>query len=439
MNESPAAVTTPPPAPQPPYLHLATTSPGPTAQRPPSLLAVRAVSSAALLMAALWVLAGCSGSEANTQQAPAAVVVGVQTVQAQVLPVSTELAGRTVAADSAEIRPQTTALVKARLFREGANVKAGELLYQLDDASAQASLRSAQASVAKARATLAAAELKARRTQALLEADAGTRQDQEDAQAALLQAQADLQVALATQANAQIELDHTRIRSPMSGRVDTSTVSPGALVTASQTTALTTVQKLDPIWVDLPQSSTELLALRQRLSAGTLQGGSAEVQLTLEDGSRYPLSGRLQVQGVAVDTGTGAVTLRAQFPNPQGLLLPGMFVRARLAQGTDPAALLIPQAAVQRNDRGEATTWVVDEQGKVESRKLTVAEGTRGQWRVLQGLKAGERVVVEGSAKVRAGQLVQAVPAAAAASAASAASASAPAAASAASASGQGA
>jgi membrane fusion protein (multidrug efflux system) len=371
---------------------------------------------AAAVLAALY-LAGCSGGRA-APSAPGAVDVGVLTLNAKPLALRTELTGRAVAAASAEIRPQVTALLRERLFKEGSLVKAGQPLYQLDAASAQATLRSAQASVARAQATLAAAELKAKRLHALVAADAGTQQDLEDAQAALLQAKADLQTALATQTNAQIDLDHTLIKAPLSGRVDTSSVAPGALVTANQTAALTTVQQLDPIWVDLPQSSVDLLKLRRQLDSGTLKSGVTEVRLTLEDGSAYPLPGQLQVRGVAVSTTTGTVTLRAQVPNPDGLLLPGMVLRATLSQAQDPAALLVPQAGISRSPRGDATALVVAPDGTVQQRAVTVDPVVvDGQWRVTQGLAAGDRVIVEGAGKVRPGQLVHAVPAGAAAAA----------------------
>lgn len=322
--------------------------------------------------------------------------------------------GRTLAVQTAEIRPQVSGIVRARLFTEGSTVTAGQALYQIDPASYQATVNSAQAGVARAEATVQAAELKAKRQKELLDADAGARQDHEDAQASLLQAHADLKTAQATLATAQIDLGRTRIRAPIGGRVDTSSVTAGALVTASQTAALTTVQQLDPMWVDIPQSSVELLKLRQQLASGALKkNGELRIRLVLEDGSAYAHAGRLQVSGVTVNTTTGAVTLRAQVPNPQGLLLPGMYVRAQLDQAVDPAAVLVPQAGIARNTHGDAVALLVGKDGKVEQRKVTVAEVVQGQWRVTAGLQAGERLIVEGTGKVKPGQLVQAVPAAA--------------------------
>ncbi len=362
-------------------------------------------------LGAAIVVAGCADGKADgTPAVPPAVEVGIVTVVAQPLALDTELAGRTVAAQSAEVRPQVTALVRERLFKEGSMVRAGQPLYQLDSTSAEASLRVAVAGVARAQATLAAAEMKADRQAALLEADVGTQQDYEDAQAALLQARAELQSAQATQVNAQVELDRTRIVAPIAGRVDTSTVARGALVTANQTEALTTVQQLDPIWVDVAQSSADWLRLRRQLDSGALKKGETTVSLTLEDGSRYEHEGVLQVQGVEVDTGSGAMTLRARIPNPEGLLLPGMFVRVSLNQAMDPQAILVPQAGVTRNARGEASAMVVKDDGAIEKRAVKTGSTVNGQWRVTEGLKAGDRLVVEGLGKVRDGQIVHAVP-----------------------------
>lgn len=357
------------------------------------------------------VLAGCSQGQADGgRPAPAAVEVGVVTVVSRPLALQTELAGRTVAALSAEVRPQVTALVRERLFQEGSQVKAGQPLYQLDSTSAEASLRVAKAAVARAQATLSAAETKAARQAALLKAEVGTTQDNEDAQAALLQARAELQSAQATQVNAQVELDRTRIVAPIAGRVDTSTVARGALVTANQTNALTTVQQLDPIWVDVAQSSADWLRLRRQIDSGALEKGETKVSLTLEDGSTYEHEGVLQVQGVAVDTHSGAMTLRARVPNPDGLLLPGMFVRVSLNQALDPEAILVPQAGVTRNARGEASATVVKDDGAIEKRAVKTAAAVNGQWQVTEGLKAGDRLVVEGLGKVKDGQIVHAVP-----------------------------
>lgn len=291
-------------------------------------------------------------------------------------------------------------------------VKAGELLYQIDPASYQAACDSAKATVQKAEATLNAAELKAKRQSALLAIEAVSAQDDEDARASLLEARASLAEARSALDSARINLARTRITSPIPGRIETSTVTPGALLTANQDTALTTVQQLDPIYVDIPQSSAAALALRQSLASGRLKalaGGQLPVRLRLEDGSLYGHEGRLQFSGAAVNTTTGAITLRALFPNPEHLLMPGMYVRARLDKGSDPAALLLPQKAVSRGSNGQATALVVARNGRVEQRKLAVDEAIGQSWHVSSGLAAGDRVIVEGSAKVKPGQSVRAV------------------------------
>ena len=364
------------------------------------------------------VLTACSDSQsAVVAKTPE---VGVVTLSARPLTLESELAGRTSAFMVAQIRPQVGGLLQKRAFTEGAQVRAGELLYQIDPASYQAAYASAQASLARSAATVDAARLKAKRQSDLLAIEAISKQDHEDAQVALQQAQADLASAQAALDTARINLEHTRITSPISGRVETSTVTAGALLTANQETALTTVQQLDPIYVDIPQSSAEVLQLRKDLASGRLTGGNAttRIQLILEDGSVYAHEGRLQFSGVTVNTTTGAVTLRALLPNPEHLLLPGMYVRARLEKGSDPQALLVPQPAIGRNNAGQATALVVTADNKIEQRSVTVAEVIGQNWRVIDGLAAGERVVVEGSAKVRAGQSVHAVDVKPAASAA---------------------
>jgi membrane fusion protein (multidrug efflux system) len=358
------------------------------------------------------VLAGCDESRSAVNDAAKPPEVGVVTLATQPLALSTELSGRTSAYMVAQIRPQVGGIIQQRAFTEGALVKAGELLYQIDPASYRAAHASAKASVARAEATLNAARLKARRQAELLAIEAISKQDEEDAQASLQQAEADLASARAALATASIDLERTRITSPIGGRIEASSVTPGALVTANQETALTTVQQLDPIYVDIPQSSAEVLQLRKALAAGTLQSdadNAARIRLILEDDSVYPHEGKLQFSGVTVNTGTGAVTLRALVPNPERLLLPGMYVRARLEKGTDPAALLVPQQGIGRDNAGRPTALVVLADGKVEKRNVTVAEVVGQNWRVTGGLAAGEKVIVEGSTKVTPGQTVQAV------------------------------
>lgn len=357
-------------------------------------------------------LSGCNESQSAVKEASKDPEVGVITVAAQSLMLSTELAGRTSAHMVAQIRPQVGGIIQKRAFTEGTLVKAGDLLYQIDPASYQAAVASATASVARAEATANAARLKAKRQAELLTIQAISQQENEDAQTTLQQAEADLASAKATLETAKINLERTRISSPINGRVEASTVTPGALVTANQETALTTVQQLDPIYVDIPQSSVDVLRLRNALASGKLKNDgedAARIRLVLEDGSIYKHDGKLQFSGVTVNTTTGAVTLRALVPNPERLLMPGMYVRAQLDTGTDPAALLVPQPGVSRDNAGKAVALVVSPEGKVEQRKLAVAEVVGGNWRVTDGLKPGDRVIVEGNGKARPGQTVRAV------------------------------
>ncbi len=366
---------------------------------------------ALLFVSSSLILAGCNDSQSATNTAPKDPEVGVVTLAPQSTTLKSELAGRTAAQMVAQIRPQVGGIVQKRAFTEGAMVKAGELLYQIDPASYQAAQASAKASVARAEATAAAARLKAKRQADLFAIEAISQQDNEDAQTALQQAEADVASARAALETASINLERTRIVSPIAGRIEASTVTPGALVTANQETALTTVQQLDPIYVDIPQSSLEVLQLRKALSSGALknEGDAARIQIVLEDGSTYAHEGKLQFAGVTVNTTTGAVTLRALVPNPERLLMPGMYVRARLNKGTDPEALLVPQPGIGRDNTGKATALVVNAENKVEQRKVEVAEAIGTNWRVTDGLKAGERVIVEGSGKVRPGQSVRVV------------------------------
>ncbi len=379
---------------------------------PPVLHSHRLRASLALLFASSsLILAGCNDSQSAVNTAPKDPEVGVVTLALQSTTLKSELAGRTAAQMVAQIRPQVGGIVQKRAFTEGAMVKAGDLLYQIDPASYQSAQASAKASLARAEATAAAARLKAKRQADLFAIEAISQQDNEDAQTALQQAEADVASARAALETATINLERTRIVSPIAGRAETSTVTPGALVTANQETALTTVQQLDPIYVDIPQSSLEVLQLRKALASGSLksEGDAARIQLVLEDGSTYAHEGKLQFAGVTVNTTNGAVTLRALVPNPEHLLMPGMYVRARLDKGTDPGALLVPQPAIGRDNTGKATALVVTPENKVEQRKVEVAEAIGTNWRVTDGLKAGERVVVEGSSKVRPGQRVRVV------------------------------
>ncbi|MFN3302360.1 MAG: efflux RND transporter periplasmic adaptor subunit [Roseateles sp.] len=383
----------------------------------------------AVAVVAAFTLSACSPAQSQSAApagTPQAAKVGVITLQPQRVELSAELAGRTVAYQNAEVRPQVTGIVKTRAFTEGSDVKAGQLLYQIDPASYEAALDSARAALAKAEANATTARLKAARYDELAGIDAVSKQLRDDTQAALKQAQADVAAATAAVRAAQIDLDRTRVTAPIAGRIGRSAVTPGALVTANQAGAMATLQQLDPIYVDVTQTSAELLRLQRQLADGTLQrdaAGQARVKLLLEDGSTYPLEGRLQFSELQVDPASGSVTLRAQFPNPRRQLLPGMYVRAQVQSGVQAEALLAPQAAVSRDAKGNATAFVIGKDGKAEPRQLQTGAVVNGQWLVTAGLKAGDQLIVDGLQRLRPGAPVQAVAPAAAAIAASAAAA----------------
>ncbi len=349
-------------------------------------------------------LAACQDAAPPARQAPAAPEVGVITVATTDAPFELALPGRLSASQVAEIRPQVSGIVQRRLFTEGATVAAGQPLYQLDDAALRAEHQRSTAALQKTEAQVAAARTRAERDAELLRAEATSRQAADDSAAALRQAEADVAVARAALEATRVQLERARIVSPIRGRTEVSAVSPGALVTANQTAALTTVQQTDPMHVDIVQSSAELLTLRRQLGAD--DGRSRPLQLVLEDGSVHAQPAQLQTRGVTVDRGTGAVTLRAVVPNPQGTLLPGMVVTARLVAGVERGVILVPQQGVSRSPTGEATALVVGADGKAERRRLVVARQVGNQWLVTQGLSAGDRLIVEGLQRVRPGQAV---------------------------------
>ena len=338
--------------------------------------------------------------------------VGVVSVSTQDAPLELDLPGRLSASQVAEIRPQVSGIVVKRLFTEGSTVRAGQPLYQLDAASFEAERARTAAALQKAEASLAVARSKAARDAELLKADAISRQAADDSAGLLKQGEADVAVARAALDAARVQLERARISAPISGRVEISTVTAGALVTANQTQALTTVQQLDPMQIDIVQSSAEMLTLRRQLDGGT---GSRQLKLILEDGSQHPQPGTLQVSGVTVDRGTGAVTLRATVPNPKGTLLPGMVVRARLLAGVDRGVILVPQQGVSRSPTGDATALVVGEGNKVERRRLVLERAVGNQWLVTSGLKVGDKLIVEGLQRARPNQAVTPVPAGSAA------------------------
>jgi RND family efflux transporter, MFP subunit len=358
----------------------------------------------ALLASAL--LTGCGEAQQAAPGAMPPTAVDVVTLKTAPLQLTTELTGRTAARRIAEVRPQVSGIILKRYFTEGSDVKAGQLLYQIDPATYDATVDSAEATLAKAQANEQSARLKAQRYAELVKVKAISSQDYDDAQASWKQQVAEIAAAKATLKSAKINLDYTRVTAPISGRIGKSAVTEGALVTAQQATSLTTIQQLDPLYVDVTQSTTELLRLKQQIASGKLaaaKNGAATVQFQLEDGSAYPHSGELQFSDVTVDETTGMVTLRALVPNPDKLLLPGMFMRATLQQGERQDGLLVPQAAVARTPRGGASVLIVDAQNKVVQRDIQVSQSQQGNWVVESGLKAGERVIVAGLQKVRAG------------------------------------
>ena len=322
---------------------------------------------------------------------------------------TTALAGRIASFQVAEVRPQVGGILQQRLFTEGADVKAGQALYQIDPATYEAALDSAQAALMKAEANVTPARLKAERFRELLAIKAVSKQEYDDAQAAFKQAEADVAVNRAAVKTARINLEYTKVRSPISGRIGKSAFTPGALVTANQAQALTSVRQLDPVYVDITQSSQDLLRLRAQFTNGELRSAAEEapVRLKLENGAMYPHEGRLQFTDVSVDESTGMVSLRALFPNPEHILLPGMYVRAVIAEGVDENALLVPQRALRRDPKGQASVLLVDGGGKVDVRVVDVGRTVGDSWQVLSGLKPGDRVIVEGGQNVRPGMSVK--------------------------------
>ncbi len=366
---------------------------------------------AGIIIVALMTASCSKPKQAPPQSGPPEV--GVVTVQPQRVAITTELPGRTSPFLIAEVRPQVGGIIRKRLFVEGSDVKAGQTLYQIDPATYQAAFASAKAAEARAEANLIPARLKEGRYKDLVKIRAVSQQDYDDAQAALKQAEADVAATRAAVETAHINLAYTKITAPISGRIGRSTVTDGALVTASQTTALATIQQFNSMYVDVTQSSSELLKLKQSLASGLLKkGGAAQarVKLLLEDGSAYPVPGTLKFSEVTVDQGTGSITLRAVFPNPKQTLLPGMFVRAIVEEGVNEQAILVPQRGVTRNQKGEAVVMLVGAEEKVEPRTIKVARTIGDNWLVSDGLKAGDRVIVEGFQKARPGTAVKAMP-----------------------------
>lgn len=352
---------------------------------------------AAVILATGLMLGGCN--QQNAAGPPPLPEVAVVTIGPKPVTLTTELPGRTAAYLIAEVRPQVSGIIQKRLFTEGADVRSGQVLFQIDPALYQAAL-------ARSEAQLTTLQLKEKRLKELLSDKAVSQQDYDDTSAALKSVQAEVQAA-------RINLKYTTITAPISGRIGKSSITVGALVTAHQPVALATIQQMDPMYVDVTQSTTDILRLQRQLAKGQIdQNGKNQkkVELLLVDGSMYPLKGNLQFRDVSVDPTTGSVVLRIVFPNPRGILLPGMYVRTVVQEGIQKNAIMVPQQAVSRDSKGNPKTLIVDTEGKVQQRQLTLERAVGNDWLVLSGLQAGERVIVEGILKVKPGMTVKAVP-----------------------------
>lgn len=354
-------------------------------------------------------LAACGDGEGRPERPP--VTVGYVTVNARDIPVAATLTGRTVAYETSEVRPQINGHIRRRLFTEGSFVRAGQALYRIDASIYQAAVNQAEANLVSAQANADAAIARADRLRPLAEMEAVSQQEYTDADAAARVARAAIAQNEAMLETARINLRYTTISAPISGRIGRSAFTVGALVSANQADPLAVIQRIDPIYVDIQQSSGGMLAMQQALAEGTLQEGSTSVRLELEDGSTYPLPGTIQFSEMRVNPGTGSVTLRARFPNPEGLLLPGMFVRAKFEQAIQPGALLVPQPAVRRDFDGSAYLFVVGPDDKAERRRVTAERAFGTDWIVTSGIEAGDRVITQGIDNLRHDDPVEASPA----------------------------
>ena len=369
------------------------------------------LSTAAVIMAGALIISGCGKKAAAVSQQMPTPEVGVVTVKPQRVALTTELPGRTSAYLVAEVRPQVGGIILKRLFTEGSDVKAGEVLYRIDPSTYRAACDSAKAVLNKAEANVVPLRLKAERYGKLISINAVCKQDFDEVSAQEKQAEAEIDLAKAALETARINLAYTQVTAPISGRIGMSSVTTGALVTAGQTAPLATIQRLDKVYVDVTQSASDLLRLRRSLGRGQMKkgGNQAKVELILEDGTRYPLAGTFEFSDVTVDQSTGSVTVRTVFPNPKGVLLPGMYVRAVLEEGVADNAILVSQQGVTRDQSGNATALLVDAAGKVEPRILKVSRTVGDKWLVEDGLKPGDRVILEGLQKAKPGTLVKAV------------------------------
>ncbi|MGG5282507.1 efflux RND transporter periplasmic adaptor subunit [Pseudomonas viridiflava] len=359
------------------------------------------------------ILTGCGKPPGGPPPSPGTPEVGVLSVQAQRVVFSTELPGRTAPFMIAEIRPQVSGIVQKRSFTEGSTVKAGQVLYLIDPATYRATYNSDLAALAKAEASLTSVRLKNERYKELAALDAVSRQDYDDAVSSLGESRADVASAKANVESSRINLAYTQVNAPITGRIGKSGITPGALVTANQTSTMATIQQLDPIYVDVTQPSAALLRLKKSLSNGEIQKSgatAAKVRLKLEDGSLYPLEGTLEFSDVTVDQDTGAITLRAVFLNPNADLLPGMYVRAVLEEGFKEQGLLVPQQAVSRDSTGKPMAYVVGKDNTLERRELTTDRAIGDQWLISSGLNVGDQLVVDGQQRASAGVKVKTVP-----------------------------
>ncbi len=366
---------------------------------------------AGVLCAATLSLGACSGQTDESKNGRGAPTVGYVVVKVEAVPVTTSLGGRTVPFETSEVRPQVSGLIRSRLFTEGGFVRAGQPRYQIDASLYRAGVEQAAANLASARASAQAAEERARRLEPLAKMQAVAEQDYTDAQAQARMARAAVAQNNAALETARINLRFATITAPISGRIGRSLVTPGALASASQTTPLAIIQQTDPMYVDMQQSSAELTTLRQALESGGVDAGSTTVRLRLEDGSAYGFAGTVQFSDITVSETTGTVTLRARFPNPKGVLLPGMFVTALFDQAINPRAILVPQPAMQRDFDGSAFVYLAGADNKAVRRKVTADRTIGANWVVTDGLKAGDRVITQGVGTLKQGAPIKPVPA----------------------------
>jgi membrane fusion protein (multidrug efflux system) len=370
-------------------------------RQPPALQAALAILVVALIVLAAYLL--LANREPPAQPAPPPTPVGVIVVTEQPVTLTTELPGRTSPFETSDVRPQVDGIIRARLFTEGDYVRQGQPLYRIDPVTYEAKVANARAALAHARASTVAAEGQVRRYAELVKRDFVSKQLYDNAISAAGEARADVQAQAASLRSAQIDLDRTTIRAPISGRIGRSLYTTGALVKAGQDNALTTIQRLDPIYVDIQQSSADVLRLREQTLAGQVASDKAPVRLQLESGSMYPETGTLSFADVTVDPATGSQTLRAVFPNPQHLLLPGMFVRGELSQGVQSRGILVPQRAVSRDERGRPTVIIVGKNNMAELRVIQADHTVGVNWLVTGGLKPGDRVIVDAGPLLRPG------------------------------------